>query len=75
MDVDVGVHTTVSLFEPTSVSEGTSTPNGSATAAIPLSSVKAVSTYLPYIASARERVTADMEQMVISGLATQVSCS
>ena len=47
--------------------------NGSASLAnIPLSSVKAVANYLPYIETARQRVTSDMEQMVINGLRTLV---
>lgn len=40
---------------------------------IDLSSVKAVAVYLPFIDSARSRVTSDMEQMVINGLRTLVS--
>ncbi|CAL1706796.1 unnamed protein product [Somion occarium] len=38
--------------------------------AIPLSSINAVSTHLPYVETARSRITADMESMVITGLAT-----
>lgn len=41
-------------------------------APVPLSSVKVVSTYLPYVDAARERVASDMEQMVINGLRTLV---
>ncbi|KIP10909.1 hypothetical protein PHLGIDRAFT_115048 [Phlebiopsis gigantea 11061_1 CR5-6] len=37
---------------------------------VDLSTVKAVSAYLPFIDSARSRVTSDMEQMVINGLKT-----
>jgi conserved oligomeric Golgi complex subunit 5 len=47
------------------------TPAGEPTF-VPLSSVKAVSVYLPYVDAARERVTLDMEQMVINGLRTLV---
>ncbi|KAF7792362.1 hypothetical protein EIP86_003398 [Pleurotus ostreatoroseus] len=36
----------------------------------PLSSIKAVASYLPNIEAARQRVTSDMEQMVITGLRT-----
>ena len=42
------------------------------TTSVPLSSIKAVANYLPYIDSARQRVTTDMEQMVINGLRTLV---
>ena len=34
----------------------------------PLSSIKAVASYLPNIEAARQRVISDMEQMVITGL-------
>lgn len=62
----------MSLLEPTSVTDSTPTPTTGGTATVPLSSIKAVSAYLPYIDSARERVTSDMEQMVITGLKTLV---
>ncbi|KAI0342194.1 hypothetical protein BDW22DRAFT_1376570 [Trametopsis cervina] len=54
------------LLEPPDVTEaGANHP-----APVPLSSIAAVSTHLPYVEYARERVTADMEQMVINGLKT-----
>ncbi|PCH43557.1 hypothetical protein WOLCODRAFT_164540 [Wolfiporia cocos MD-104 SS10] len=36
---------------------------------VPLSSIKAVAAHLPYIDAARARITADMEAMVMTGLA------
>lgn len=39
---------------------------------IPLRSVNAVTAYLPTIDAARTQVTAEMENMVVSGLATMV---
>ncbi|KAI0697261.1 Golgi transport complex subunit 5-domain-containing protein [Cytidiella melzeri] len=60
----------VSLMEPPATSADLSTPT-SGTEHVPLSSVKIVSTYLSYVESARERVTYDMEQMVINGLRTR----
>ncbi|KAI0768405.1 Golgi transport complex subunit 5-domain-containing protein [Irpex lacteus] len=59
----------VSLLEPTAKTEDTPS-EAHVQPAIPLSSVKVVATYLPYVDSARERVTLDMEQMVINGLRT-----
>lgn len=42
---------------------------------IPLTSINAVAAHLPHIDAARSRITADMESMVINGLATLVSLS
>lgn len=39
---------------------------------IPLTSINVVRVNLPYIDSARARITSDMESMVITGLATLV---
>ncbi|KAH9832285.1 Golgi transport complex subunit 5-domain-containing protein [Rhodofomes roseus] len=36
---------------------------------VPLSSIKTVAAHLPYIESARTRITADMENMIMTGLA------
>lgn len=64
-----------SLLDPNtedSVSEADNA--GSSTApSVPLTSINAVAAHLSYIDSARARVTADMESMVINGLATLVS--
>lgn len=63
----------VSLLEPPSHSSDSSVSDSATNAnTVPLASVKAVATYLPYVESARQRVTSDMEQMVISGLRTLV---
>ena len=50
--------------------EAGSTEQGSDAPFVELSSVKAVAAYLPFVDSARSRVTSDMEQMVINGLRT-----
>ena len=40
---------------------------------IPLRSINAVATHVPFIEDARTKVTAEMESMVLTGLATLVS--
>ncbi|GJE92307.1 golgi transport complex subunit 5-domain-containing protein [Phanerochaete sordida] len=50
--------------------EAGGTDQSSDTPFVELSSVKAVAAYLPFVDSARSRVTSDMEQMVINGLRT-----
>ena len=40
---------------------------------IPLRSVKAISAHIPIIEESRDKITAEMETMVLTGLATTVS--
>lgn len=42
---------------------------------VPLRSVNAVAAHIPFIEDARERVTAEMQAMVMTGLATLVRFS
>ena len=55
----------MSLLQP---SDSSNSPEHFSASSVDLSSVKAVAAYLPFIDSARSRVTSDMEQMVINGL-------
>ncbi|KAH8093869.1 Golgi transport complex subunit 5-domain-containing protein [Cristinia sonorae] len=51
-------------------SEELAAESDSTTPSVPLTSINAVAAHLPHIDSARARITADMESMVINGLAT-----
>lgn len=48
------------------------TPGPPSTTSVPLTAINAVAAHLAYVDAARSRITADMEAMVISGLATLV---
>ncbi|KAH9940460.1 uncharacterized protein BXZ73DRAFT_98890 [Epithele typhae] len=53
-----------------STSDGTMEADQTSGDRIPLSSIKAVASHLPFVDAARARVTSDMEAMVFTGLAT-----
>ena len=67
----------ISPDEPTAISSEEAPPRGPAPSPsrhIPLRSINAVAVHIPLIDSARTKVTADMESMVLEGL-SQVASS
>jgi conserved oligomeric Golgi complex subunit 5 len=42
---------------------------------IPLRSVSAIASYIPFIEQSKDKITGEMETMVLTGLATTVKCS
>ncbi|TCD65087.1 hypothetical protein EIP91_003096 [Steccherinum ochraceum] len=60
------------LLDPTSEDSTVESDNAGSTSTSPISltAINAIAAHLPYIDAARSRITADMESMVINGLAT-----